>query len=1118
MRQYLANPMQAAAFNRYQAAPAVPGANTQVSISFGESVNTEFLRHAWQAVIQRHPILRSAFSKTIDGVTVREADKGENFWIPLDWQSIPLEGIPSKWNDLLISDAAMAFEPVAIPLLRFHEIRLPRGEGHYLLTAPAFLLDEFSLTRVLLDLLLTLGQSPLAPVAALPESIKPKGWSEFLAGATAPLDFEPRGGNGLPVRAGLLLPREKTTAFSKFCHDHDLEEGLVIRSLWSLLLRRFGATGNVMLTLFDGRGESTEAGYYENRLPVVQNWTGSVRDWLAASQTLSDTMSEQVWIDPDDALRTAGAEFLTEKIPTSFAWHGSSINDIINTALPRWINFDAQIQQTTPRGLVLEARPGPRLELTLSGPFSTEAVAKDNLSRLAGLLTTLPDYYSKPVNKLPVLMPEEIRTLREWSRGPESPQEPLSVVDAFRQVVARRGDAVAVKFGDYGMTYSELDALSDKLAAYLVEAGFAGGWHAGLFLAPSAWICVALLGTWKAGNSCLALDPTAPAPWVDSTLAAHDVAVVICDGSSAANIDPSQRRRIIIDQDWESLESTPLERKTIQPDLLAASVPGHVDGAPPLVRALTHGMLVSAATEGARVLRFGEQDTFLVHAMPGGGAFFDEWLIPLLSGGTARVAEDELLDSATAAVTHLRLTAAEWANQAAAWQAGSTPASSTLCCVAIEGGVPLATALAIWDSQLQPRIRQVVFFSPAGLCGMGLASEARREGPLLPLGKPTAECEIFIVDGDGLDVPTGYSGRVFMKFPCWKNLPGCTGRHGVDMGLQGWRDEQGDVTLESSSQIVSSLPSHRQRMEAQPFFSQALDVFSGDAAVYVLSETPVAGAVSVKEWLLTRAGWIDEGALPKQQSLANGAASNANTAMVAPRSSPAVWVPLVKMSSGGSGDPLVLVHPADGFPEAYSLLLEALGSSRRVIGVLARGARNPESCHPSVESAAAQYIAALLEEEGAAPFQLAGFGFGGIVALEMARQLQAAGRPVPRIVLIGAVPPPLSGQPQGWIASMKMAFKRRPADGRMEPNAPATATAEQHEEAWKNFRFPTSSIPATVVLPADLEAEACLPWRTLLPEAVFEITKSRWSEMLAMPSVKRLASILNSTKSLPDPS
>jgi len=336
--------MQAAAYHRYVAAPAASGAQVQVSISFGESVNSEFLQHAWQVVVQRHPILRSAFSKSIDGVVVREADKGDPHLISLDWQSLPKEEIPEKWNALVAADALVEFEPISLPLVRFHEIRLPGGGGHYLLTTPAFLLDEFSITRVLLDLLLTLGQSPLADPGNSPEPMKANGWREFMQGAAAPMSLEPRYGDGAFVRSSLLLDRTGTSAFSKFCHDNDLEESLVIRCLWSLLLRRFGASGNLMLCRFDGRGDSTEAGFFQNQLPLVQSWQGSVGDWLDAAQLLEDTIAENIWIEADEVLEAAGLDFPSTDIETSFLWRGASMNDIIHTALPRWINFDGQIQ------------------------------------------------------------------------------------------------------------------------------------------------------------------------------------------------------------------------------------------------------------------------------------------------------------------------------------------------------------------------------------------------------------------------------------------------------------------------------------------------------------------------------------------------------------------------------------------------------------------------------------------------------------------------------------------------------------------------------------------------------------------------------------------------------
>jgi thioesterase domain-containing protein len=538
-----------------------------------------------------------------------------------------------------------------------------------------------------------------------------------------------------------------------------------------------------------------------------------------------------------------------------------------------------------------------------------------------------------------------------------------------------------------------------------------------------------------------------------------------------------------------------------------------------MVRALTHGMLVSAALEGARLLDFQPGQSFLVRSMPGGGAFFDEWLIPLLAGGTAYVAGFDMLDSAAAPVTHLRLTTPEWANQAADWGHEGEPCSPTLRCVAVEAGSPLLSSASIWQKQSTPHLRQVVFFSPASLCGLGLAGVIRKNAVRIPTGKPTAECEAVIADADGLEIPPGYVGRLFLKFPGWKNLPDAGGRLGFDTGLNAWRDWEGDLYVESGLRKVNGLPTAEEIKSVRELFPQVLDVFVCLQGVFALSDQAVGHAVCQKQWLLNRAGWIDESALPQpaqpvasqpQPSVAPASPKVAEPAVQTRRAPQSAWTPLVEMCSKGSGSTLVLVHPANGLTDSYSELLYALGNSRRVIGIAARGALNPEACHPSIESAAAQYIAALFEDAPLQNFQLAGFGFGAIVALEMARQLQAAGRTLPRLVLIGAMPPP-TDEPGGWLASMKKVFMRSATASRMEPLAPSSAAAMRHEAILKNYRFPACDIPATIVLPADL-AESSAPWQELLPGAAVEITRSSWSEMLSNPGVKRIASILAEDK------
>jgi hypothetical protein len=1126
MSQYPANPMQAAAFLRHEAAPRDPGAIRQISISFGESIDQDLLRKAWSAVFNRHPILRSAFIKSGNAVMVREAAKADPDWIEFDWRSIPQEDLPAKWNDLLVRDADNEFEALAVPLLRWYAIQLPGGAWHYLLSSPSYLIDEFSTTRILIDLLLVLGDASIAPAASMPVPSKAKGWENFLKGAKAPQVLFPRLGDGSSVRASMLLNRDKTAEFSAFCLQHDLEESLVVRCLFGLLLRRLGAKGNVMKVLFDARGDSAEAGYFQNWLPVAQAWLGPVREWLAEEQERADAMDEHTWIEPDTAILEAGLDFSASEIPVSYAWKTGTINTVIHTALPRWINFDAQPRQIDAGGVLLEARPGPRLELSLCGPFSTEAATKEVLARLAGLISEISEIYNKPVDRMPLLPPDEIRVLRDWTRGRDVPATPPSLVDAFRDVVDVNADAIAIRCGDYAMTYLELNELSDKLAAHMTQVGFAGGWHTGLIMSPSAWVGVALLGSWKAGNSCIALDPEADSDWIEQTLAAHDVAVVICDMQSMEGIDQSQRRCIVIDQDWDSLELALIEPREIKAEQLAATLPGHMGCDLPILAALTHGTMAAAALEGARVMDFKAGEAFLVRAVPGGGAFFDEWLIPLLSGGTAFIPEEELNEPATAPVTHLRLTTPEWANQAAAWLRGGAPAANSLRVVAVEAGTPSQIARTVWHTRLHPPLHQVVFSSPAGLCGMGLAGAARKDLATLSAGKPTGDVRISLADEDGMEVLPGFAASVHMKFPGWKNQAGAAGRLGIELGLLGWRDKDGDVFLESAERSSAGVPAAAENLARMPFHSHALDVFvSGD--VFVLSTDEVPGAVRIDEWPLNRGGWVDVNALTgskdspsptmlSEKSPADGArAVLINQPPPPRRRSLDAWSPIVKMQPGQGGELLVLVHAASGDPADYAELLMALGPERPVIGIEARGTLNPESCHPSVESAAAQYIAALFEEERPQEYQLAGYGFGGTVVLEMARQLTAAGRVLPRIVLFGSTPP-RHESPGGWLYAVKKVLKKNALPLRMEPGEPTSDIEKRHQELWTAYRTGKFDFPATVILPADAESDAAAVWSEILPKADFEVTKSPWACMLDFPAVKRVASILNCTSASPD--
>jgi len=78
------------------------------------------------------------------------------------------------------------------------------------------------------------------------------------------------------------------------------------------------------------------------------------------------------------------------------------------------------------------------------------------------------------------------------------------------RAAADRGDAVAVALGDERLTYAELDRLSDRLAAQLVDAGCGPGDRVGLLLPKQPLAIVAIEAALKAGCAYVPLDVESP--------------------------------------------------------------------------------------------------------------------------------------------------------------------------------------------------------------------------------------------------------------------------------------------------------------------------------------------------------------------------------------------------------------------------------------------------------------------------------------------------------------------------------------------------------------------------------------------------------------------------------
>ena len=120
------------------------------------------------------------------------------------------------------------------------------------------------------------------------------------------------------------------------------------------------------------------------------------------------------------------------------------------------------------------------------------------------------------------------------------------------------------------------------------------------------------------------------------------------------------------------------------------------------------------------------------------------------------------------------------------------------------------------------------------------------------------------------------------------------------------------------------------------------------------------------------------------------------------------WQSLLPIQPLGSRQPFFIVAGAPDeavFLRYISNLLPFIGFDQPVYGFKARGLDGQKAPHQNVEEMAAAYIKELQAFQPQGPYLLGGECMGGIVAYEMAQQLQANGQQVALLVLMDTIRP-----------------------------------------------------------------------------------------------------------------
>ena len=236
-----------------------------------------------------------------------------------------------------------------------------------------------------------------------------------------------------------------------------------------------------------------------------------------------------------------------------------------------WLRSDEDVAAPAEGlALCLCFRSDGRAELLYREGALSSADAQGIAEQFSTFLVGLTTDSQQRLAQLPLLTAEQShRLLVEWNATAESFPGDLLLHHYIQEQAATTPSLSALRFGDTELSYYQLDRSANALAHELRNAGLEPGQLAGLCMERSLEMVVALLAVLKAGAGYVPIDPAYPADRISFMLQDTRVPVVLTQRHLESKLPPSGARVLVLDSNSCASHADAAPELNLSPDQIA---------------------------------------------------------------------------------------------------------------------------------------------------------------------------------------------------------------------------------------------------------------------------------------------------------------------------------------------------------------------------------------------------------------------------------------------------------------------------------------------------------------------------------------------------------------------
>jgi amino acid adenylation domain-containing protein len=409
---------------------------------------------------------------------------------------------------------------------------------------------------------------------------------------------------------------------------------------------------------------------------------------------------------------------------------------------------------------------------TLAFDFNTQvfndadrARALDHFGRVMDACLAMPDL---PLHQIRLQTDDEWQTLvRDFNATTRAYPASDTVISLFEAQVERTPDAIALQLGTRTLTYADLNQRANALANDLIRAGVGADTLVPICMAHSTALIVALLAILKAGGAYVPLDPDHP----DQRLAGMledigEVPAMVVDAGAGERF-AHYRTRLFVVTDAPAAQPTANPMRRAEPQHLAYMIFTSGTTGRPKGVLIAHRGLTNYLWWAQQQYTEGRQKTFALHSSLAFDLTVTSIFVPLITGGSVRIYPDTEKNGMVIrevfrdnAVDVVKLTPSHLA------LVRDLDLATSRIRTLIVGGEDFKTDLAKTIHRLSNgRMTQFNEYGPTEAtvaCMIHRYVPAQDVRASVPIGKPSDNMRVYVLDRRLQSVPTGVIGEMYV--------------------------------------------------------------------------------------------------------------------------------------------------------------------------------------------------------------------------------------------------------------------------------------------------------------------------------------------------------------------